>query len=148
MDLSISAQLRALRKYAVNNGYHVVRKFVDEAETGRTARRPVFQEMVRTDRQRRAPFEAILVWKLSRFARNREDSILYKSLLRRHGVRVVSINEPFDDGAAGELMEGIIEVMDQFYSANLAPGGELGGCRRQPLKDSGSVQRPSLVTRG
>ena len=59
-------------------------------------------------------------WKLSRFARNREDSIIYKSLLRKHGVQVISINEPVDDSAAGKLLEGMIEVIDEFYSTNLS----------------------------
>jgi DNA invertase Pin-like site-specific DNA recombinase len=66
------------------------------------------------------PFEAILIWKFSRFARNREDAIIYKSLLRKHGVSVISINEQVDDSPAGRLLEGIIEVIDEFYSSNLA----------------------------
>ena len=61
-----------------------------------------------------------MVWKLSRFARNREDSIIYKSLLRKQGVQVISINERVDDSAAGKLLEGMIEVIDEFYSTNLA----------------------------
>ena len=43
VDLSISAQLRALREYAIKNGDHVVKEFVDEAETGRTTARPAFR---------------------------------------------------------------------------------------------------------
>ena len=120
VDLSISAQLRALRDYADKNGYEVAREFVDEAESGRTVNRPVFQEMIRLARVRPPPFQAILVWKLSRFARNREDSIIYKSLLRKHGVQVISINEPVENSPTGRMMEGIIEVLDEFYSANLA----------------------------
>ncbi len=61
-----------------------------------------------------------LVWKLSRFARNREDSIIYKSLLRKRGISVISINEQIDNTAAGKLLEGMIEVIDEFYSANLS----------------------------
>jgi len=76
--------------------------------------------MIATARQKVSPFEAILVWKLSRFARNREDSIIYKSLLRKHGVQVISINEPLEDTPSGRLLEGIIEVIDEFYSANLS----------------------------
>jgi len=76
--------------------------------------------MIATARQKVTPFEAILVWKLSRFARNREDSIIYKSLLRKHGVQVISINEPVEDTPSGKLLEGIIEVIDEFYSANLS----------------------------
>ncbi|MFQ5872999.1 MAG: recombinase family protein, partial [Dehalococcoidia bacterium] len=120
VDLSISAQLKALREYASKNSHVVVREFVDEAESGRTARRPVFQEMVSLARHKSSPFQAILVWKLSRFARNREDSIIYKSLLRRHGVQVISINEPVESSPYGRMMEGVIEVMDEFHSSNLA----------------------------
>ena len=120
VDLSITAQLKALREYASRNGYTVVKEYIDEAESGRSIDRPGFQNMIATARQKLTPFEAILVWKLSRFARNREDSIIYKSLLRKHGIQVISINEPVEDTPSGKLLEGIIEVIDEFYSANLS----------------------------
>lgn len=120
VDLSISAQLRALREYAEKNHFIVAKEYVDEAESGRSIDRPGFKTMIATARQQSSPFKAILVWKLSRFARNREDSIIYKSLLRKHGVQVISINEPVEDTPSGRLLEGIIEVIDEFYSANLS----------------------------
>ena len=120
VDLSIPAQLRAIREYAQRKGHVTVKEFVDEAESGRCANRPAFKEMISLARLKTPPFEAILVWKLSRFARNREDSIIYKSLLRKQGIQVISINEPFEDTPSGRLFEGIIEVMDDFYSSNLA----------------------------
>ena len=120
VDLSITGQLKALREYASRNGYYVVKEYIDEAESGRSIDRPGFKEMIVTARQKPLQFGAILVWKLSRFARNREDSIIYKSLLRRQGVQVVSINEPVEDTPSGRLLEGIIEVIDEFYSANLS----------------------------
>ncbi|MDP2661479.1 MAG: recombinase family protein, partial [Dehalococcoidia bacterium] len=120
VDLSISAQLKAMREYASKQGLLVVKEYVDEAESGRSIDRPGFKAMVAASRQRPLPFESILVWKLSRFARNREDSIIYKSLLRKQGVQVVSINEPLEDTPSGRLLEGIIEVIDEFYSANLS----------------------------
>ena len=43
LDLSISAQLKALRDYAARNNYQVVREHLEEAESGRTADRPRFQ---------------------------------------------------------------------------------------------------------
>ena len=123
VDLSIAAQLKALREYSQARDYNVVvvKEFVDEAESGRTIHRPVFQEMIRLARPGPAPFDAILVYKLSRFARNREDSIIYKSLLRKQGIQLISINEPLEDTPTGQMMEGIIEVLDEFYSANLMP---------------------------
>lgn len=119
-DLSISAQLKSLRKYALDQGWEIVHEFVDSAESARTANRPAFQQMISLAKSAKRTFETILVWKLSRFARNREDSIIYKSLLRKHGVAVVSINEQIDESPAGQLLEGLIEVIDEFYSANLS----------------------------
>lgn len=118
-DLSISAQLKALRDYAQRNGHQVVREFIDEAESGRTTARPAFREMVSLARRPQKPFHAILVWKFSRFARSREDSIVYKTMLRKNGVQVISITEPFEDTPTGRLLEAMIESLDEFYSANL-----------------------------
>lgn len=125
-DLSISSQLKAGHEFAARRDYEVVREFVDEAESARTADRPAFQEMISLAKQKKRPFDVIIVWKLSRFARNREDSIIYKSLLRRNGVHVVSMNEQIDDTPAGQLFEGMIEVIDEFYSANLAQDTKRG----------------------
>ena len=67
-----------------------------------------------------APFNVILVWKFSRFTRKREHAVAFKSMLRRKGIRVVSITEHADDSPTGKLMEAIIESVDEFYSENLA----------------------------
>ena len=119
-DLSISAQLRALRDYAEKNNYLVVREYVDEAESGRDADRPQFRQMLDAASADDAPFEEILVWKFSRFTRKREHAVAFKSMLRRRGIRVVSITEHADDSPTGKLMEAIIESVDEFYSENLA----------------------------
>ena len=120
VDLSVSAQMRALREYANKNGYVVVREYVDEAESGRVADRPEFRRMIDEARKTKAPFREILVWKFSRFTRKREHAVAFKSMLRRQGVRVVSITEQAEDTATGRLLEGIIESVDEFYSENLA----------------------------
>ena len=120
VDLSVSAQLRALRDYAKANGYSVAREYVDEAESGRVADRPEFRKMIEEGSQPNSPFREILVWKFSRFTRKREHAVAFKSMLRRKGVRVVSITEHADDSPTGKLMEAIIESVDEFYSENLA----------------------------
>ena len=120
VDLSVSAQLRALRDYADKNDYEVVREYVDEAESGRVMNRPEFQKMLDEAKRTEAPFKEILVWKFSRFTRKREHAVILKSLLRRKGLRVVSITEQAEDNPTGRLLEGIIETVDEFYSENLA----------------------------
>jgi site-specific DNA recombinase len=119
VDLSLSAQLKALRDYAARNNYEVVKEFVDEAESGKTAARPAFREMISAARRPQKPFDVILVWKFSRFARSRQDSILFKAMLKKNGIRVVSISEPAEDTPTGKLLEAMIESLDEFYSANL-----------------------------
>ena len=119
VDLSVAAQLRALREYAKANGYSVVREYVDEAESGRIADRPQFRKMIDEGSKPRSPFQVILVWKFSRFTRKREHAVAFKAQLRRKGIRVVSITEQAEDNATGRLLEGIIESVDEYYSENL-----------------------------
>ena len=120
VDLSIAAQMRALRDYADKKGYMVVREYIDEAESGRIADRPQFRRMLDDASKSSSPFQEILVWKFSRFTRKREHAVAFKSMLRRKGIRVVSITEHADDSPTGKLMEAIIESVDEFYSENLA----------------------------
>ena len=98
----------------------MAREYIDEAESGRIADRPQFQKMLNEASNPEAPFREILVWKFSRFTRKREHAVAFKSMLRRRGVRVVSITEQADDTPTGKLMEAIIESVDEFYSENLA----------------------------
>ena len=120
-DISIPAQRKALRGWAQAEGQRIVREFVDEGESAYAPaeKRPGFRDMIAFCRKHTVDF--ILVHKLDRFSRNREESILFKSLLRKNGVMVKSITEHFDpDTPQGFLYEGMIEVINQFYSMNLA----------------------------
>ena len=136
VDLSVASQLRALRDYARKNGYIVAREYVDEAGSGHIADRPEFRKMIDEATKPDAPFGEILVWKFSRFTRKREHAVAFKFMLRRKGVRVVSITEHADNTPTGKLMEAIIESVDEFYSENLVQALRFGG--RQP---SQSVQQ-------
>ena len=62
VDLSVAAQLRALRDYAEKNGYLVAREYVDEAESGKIADRPQFRKMLDEAAKPAAPFKEILIW--------------------------------------------------------------------------------------
>ena len=124
LEYSPESQLKAIRDYAKRIGFVIPEEYVfqDEGISGKTAsRRPGFRLMVATAKEgRTAPFDAIFVWKYSRFARNQEEAIMYKNLLRRRGVDVVSITEPSTDSPFSTLIERIIEWMDEYYLINLA----------------------------
>jgi site-specific DNA recombinase len=120
-NYSIDAQKRAIEAWIAAQGGVLVATYVDEAQTGRTADRPAFQAMRRDARERH--FDAVVVHKFDRFARNRTDALALKSLLRYdYGVKLFSVSEPSEDsdGPAGALIEGILESVADWYSANLA----------------------------
>ncbi|MCI2105675.1 MAG: recombinase family protein [Intestinimonas sp.] len=123
MEYSPDAQMVEIRKYASTHGYLIPSEyiFVDEGISGKTTKRPAFNRMIGTAKRKPKPFDAILLWKFSRFARNREDSIVYKSMLRRQlGIDVLSVSEPLSDDKMSIIMEAMIEAMDEYYSINLA----------------------------
>lgn len=124
LEYSPDSQLKIIGDYAKKHGLLLPPEFVFQEEDGVSGRkadkRPEFQRMIAAARQKPRPFDVVLVWKFSRFARNQEESIVYKSLLRRDGVEVVSVSEPLIDGPFGGLIERIIEWMDEYYSLNLA----------------------------
>lgn len=118
---SIEAQIKQLQDYAADNSYEVARKYIDRGESARTDDRPEFQQMIADIKSNPEKFDAVLIHKTDRFARSREDSIVYKSLLRKDcNCDVISIKEDFGDGAVGKMVEGILESVAEFYSENLA----------------------------
>lgn len=122
-ELSPDAQKRLLLDYAKANDILVSEEYIFEEKgiSGKKAdKRPQFQQMIALAKSKPTPFDVILVWKFSRFARNQEESIVYKSLLRKQGVEVLSVSEPVADGPFGSLIERIIEWMDEYYSIRLS----------------------------
>lgn len=123
-ELSPDSQKRLLLDYAKSHNMLVSTQhiYTENGISGRHAdKRPEFQRMIAAAKSEEHPFDVILLWKFSRFARNQEESIVYKSMLRNKcHVDVVSISEPLVDGPFGGLIERIIEWMDEFYSIRLA----------------------------
>lgn len=122
-ELSPDAQLRLLMDYAKKNSIDVPEEYIyqDNGISGRKAnKRPAFQNMIALAKSKEHPIDTIIVWKFSRFARNQEESIVYKSLLSKNSVDVVSVSEPLIDGPFGSLIERIIEWMDEYYSIRLS----------------------------
>lgn len=117
-EQSIEGQLRDCYAYAQREGMVVVGEYIDRAITGRTDDRPDFQRMISDAAKKQ--FQRIIVWKLDRFARNRYDSAFYKAKLKKFGVKVVSATEPISEEPEGIILEGLLESMAEYYSANLS----------------------------
>ena len=123
-ELSPDSQLEEIRKYAQREGLLLLEDcvYTDAGISGKKAeRRPEFMRMIAQAKAEDCPFSVILLWKFSRFARNQEESVFYKSILRsKCGIEVVSVTEPLIAGPFGSLIERIIEWMDEFYSIRLS----------------------------
>lgn len=116
---SIAAQREACVRRVDDEGWELVDEYVDKGESARTADRPQLRAMLARIAED-GDVGAVVVHKVDRLARNMEDHIAIRALLRRHGVTLVSVTETLDETASGRLVEGIHALMAEFYSANLA----------------------------
>ena len=121
-EYSPDSQLKKIREHAAKEGYMIPDEYVfyDDGISGKSTRkRDDFNRMIAIAKEKTHPFDVIYVWKFSRFARNQEESMVYKNLLRKRGVNVVSVSEPIPEGHFGSLIERIIEWTDEYYLVNL-----------------------------
>lgn len=143
-ELSPDAQKRLIIDYCKKNGYTITNEniFIENGISGKKAdKRPEFKRMIAIAKSKEHPFDVILVWKFSRFARNQEESIVYKSMLKKANVDVVSVSEPVIDGPFGSLIERIIEWMDEYYSIRLS-GEVIRGMTEKALRGGYNAQPP------
>ncbi len=116
---SIDAQIRAIKEFAHANDIIIVAEYIDRAKSATTDDRPDFQRMIKDSAK--GDFQLLIVHKLDRFARNRNDSIAYRMKLQRNHITLLSVLEPFDeDRPETILLQSVIEGMNEFYSRNLA----------------------------
>ena len=142
-EYSPDGQLRALKEYASKNKITVFDEhiYTDEGISAKTTNRPAFQQMIAAAKNQPKPFDVIIVHKLDRFARNREDSVVYKALLRKEcGVKVASVTEPIEDDKFGIIIEAMLEAMAEFYSRNLAEEVKKG--QTEKALQGGFMTRP------
>ena len=123
LEYSPDSQIKLIQQFAKKNDIIIPEEFIfiDEGISGKTAqKRPEFNRMIAIAKQKENSFDTILVWKFSRFARNQEESIVYKKMLKKANVDVISISEPIADDHFGSLIERIIEWMDEYYVIRLS----------------------------
>lgn len=119
-DQSIEGQLRDCRSYCKANHYRIVAIYIDRATTARkdVEKRIHLMEMIADSAKQR--WKYVIVWKLDRFARNRNDSAVMKMRLRKNGVKVLSATENLTDSPESIILESVLEGMAEFFSAELS----------------------------
>lgn len=119
-DVSIEQQLADIRAFAKREGFTLVHEYADHAKSGfkNTESRGAFKAMMSAAET--GSFDTLIVWKVDRFGRNREESAVFKGRLRRFGVKVLYAMEPIPEGSAGVLLEGMLEATAEWYSRQLS----------------------------
>lgn len=121
---SIEGQLRECYDYASKNNLEVIDEYIDRALSGKTDNRPSFQKLIKDSEKKK--FEAVIMYTLDRFARNRYDSAIYKAKLKKNGVKLHYAKQPMPDTPEGIILESVLEGYAEYYSANLSRGIKRG----------------------
>lgn len=143
-EFSPDSQLKLIREFCDKNELFINSSsiFYDDGISAKSSEgRPEFRRMIELAKLPSHPFDVIVVWKFSRFARNQEESIMYKSLLRKRGVEVVSVSEPIGNDPFGSLVERIIEWMDEYYLVRLS-GEVKRGMKEKALRGQPNAAPP------
>ena len=112
---SIEIQLDASRAYCAENGLMVVAEYCDYAQTGTTTDRAEFQRMMAD--ARRGLFDYVVIYKVTRIMRNRDEMAMARIMLRRSHVEILYAGEDIAGGSSGVLQLGMLEVLAEYESA-------------------------------
>jgi DNA invertase Pin-like site-specific DNA recombinase len=119
---SLDAQLRAARTYCPERGWEIVAEYVEERKSARYEDlngRPRFKAMLEAAEAR--TFDAIVVYKLDRFARNLLVLLTSLNRLGRADISFVSISEQIDYSTPqGRLFLIMLGALAERYSNNLS----------------------------
>lgn len=117
-EQSIEGQIRVCYEFAEREGIAITGEYIDRAVSGTTDHRPQFQKMI--SECKHLDIDYVIVYKLDRFARNRYDSAIYKAKLKQQGIKLLSAMEKITDSPEGIIMEGLLEAINEYYSAELS----------------------------
>ena len=117
-EQSIEGQLAAAHRYAEERGYTIIKEYCDRAKTGTNDNRESFQKMLSDCAKHK--FTVIIVWKVDRFGRNREEITFNKFRAKKHGVRVEYVAENISQGPEGVILESVLEGMAEYFSLQLS----------------------------
>ncbi len=113
-NLSLPTQLRACEQYCQREGYEVLERFREEGESAKTTDRTELQKLLKYCRARKGKVHFVVVYNLTRFAREKYDHFALRAHVKSLGISLRSVTEPIDDTSTGKLMEGVLASFAQF----------------------------------
>lgn len=113
-NLSLPTQLRACEEYCRRQGYEVLERFHEKGESAKSTDRSQLQNLLTFCRLNKGRVHFVVVFNLTRFAREKYDHFAQGAHLKSLGISLRSATEPIDDTATGKLMEGVLAAFAQF----------------------------------
>lgn len=113
-NLSLSTQLKACEEYCQRQGFEVLAHFREEGESAKSADRTELQNLLKYCRTHKGKVHFVVVFNLTRFAREKYDHFALRAHLKSLGISLRSATEPIDDTSTGKLMEGVLAAFAQF----------------------------------
>ena len=113
-NLSLPTQLRACEEYCRREGLEVLARFKEEGESAKTTDRTELQNLLKYCRTHKGKVHFVVVYNLTRFAREKYDHFALRAHLKSLGISLRSATEPIDDTSTGKLMEGVLAAFAQF----------------------------------
>ena len=116
VDLSIPDQLRQMRDWCKAQGITIAAEYIEPGASATDDRRPEFQRMIADATRSPSPIDAILVHSRSRFFRDLFKFLGYERILKKAGVKVISITQQTSDDPAGEMASKLFSLFDEYSS--------------------------------
>jgi len=140
--ISIPAQRVACQRKAEQLGLTLIDEYIEPGKSAtEMTKRVAFQQMLTRVRQTR-DIDYVIVYKLSRMARNRYDDAIVMADLRKRGVTLISATESIDDTPVGQLMHGILATFNEYQSRE--SGADIAYKMGQKAKNGGTLGRAPL----
>ena len=115
---SLETQERICKEYAEHNGMNVLKVFIEMGESAKTADRTEFTKALAFCQNKKQQVHYFIVYKVDRFARNQDDHVVVRTLLKKVGTELRSATEGFDNTSVGRAMEGMLSVFAEFDNNN------------------------------
>jgi len=113
-NLSLPTQLRACEEYCRRQGFEILQRFHEQGESAKTTDRSELQNLLKYCRTHKGKVHFVIVYNLTRFAREKYDHFALRAHLKSLGISLRSATEPIDDTSTGKLMEGVLAAFAQF----------------------------------
>ena len=111
---SLQSQEKICRSYAIQNGFIVIKVFIEEGKSAKNLNRPELQKLMGFVEQKINNVSALIIYTTDRLSRNTSDFLIIDSLLRKNKIALLSPIENIDDTSFGRFSKTLRSAIAQL----------------------------------